>query len=114
MTGQNDILNFKNMWAWLCGFPAHDREYYMKHVARLQANWVNNCPLSNKSTETECDGCKMLWDSDRGTLCTDSTSPLYKWKNTGKDRPDDRAYYASHVAALAVRFLKNHPEEVAC
>lgn len=113
MAGKNEIANFEKMWAWLYGYPAHDREYYMKHVARLDEYWVNGCPLSNKSEMKECDGCKMLWKSERGSLCTDPNSPLFKWQNTGTDYPDERCYYASQVAVLAIKFLQGFPGKVA-
>ena len=109
MTGKNEIISFKNMWAWLYGYPAHDREYYMKHVARLEELWMNSCPLANRSEVKECDGCKMLWKSEKGSLCTDSGSPLYKWQNTDADHPDDRCYYASQTAVLAMKFLQGSP-----
>lgn len=105
MTGQNELSNFKKMWTWLCAHPAHDREYYMKHVEKLQAKWINSCPLSNKSDDTYCDGCKMLWKFEKGTLCTDPSAPLYLWKHTELQRPDDRSFYASQVAVLAMRAL---------
>jgi hypothetical protein len=108
MTGKNEILNFQKMWTWLYGYPAHDRDYYMKHVAKLDEHWVNSCPLCNSSEVKDCDGCEMLWKSERGSLCTDSGSPLYKWQNTGTEYPDDRCYYASQTAVLAMKFLQGH------
>ena len=111
MTVKNDVLNFKKMWAWLRAYPAHDQEYYMKHVAKLQVNWVNSCPLSNKNEEKDCDGCKMLWKSERGTLCTDTRSPLHKWKKSVINRPNDRSYYASQIAVLAMKFLRSQPSK---
>jgi hypothetical protein len=114
MTGQNELLNFKKMWTWLCGYPAHDREYYMKHVAKLHETWINSCPLSNESEEKACNGCKMLWDSESGTLCTDPNAPLYQWKNTERNRPDHRSFYASQVAVLAMRVLRGQPGKVVC
>jgi len=71
MIGRDELNNFKKMWTWLSGYPAHDREYYMKNVAKLDKMWLNSCPLSNKSEDKNCDGCKMLWKSNKGTLCTD-------------------------------------------
>jgi len=102
------------MWAWLCGYPAHDPEYYMKHVAKLRVNWVNSCPLSNKSKEKDCNGCKMLWESEKGSLCTDPGSPLHKWKNTKIDRPDDRSFFASQITVLAIKALRGDPVKAAC
>ena len=108
MTGKIVIFNFLKMWTWLYGDPAHDRDYYMKHVAKLDEHWVNSCPLCNSSEVKDCDGCEMLWKSERGSLCTDSGSPLYKWQNTGTEYPDDRCYYASQTAVLAMKFLQGH------
>ena len=106
MIGKDELTNFKKMWTWLCGYPAHDREYYMEHVVNLGKGWVNSCPLSNKTEEKECDGCKELWVSDKGTLCTDPRAPLYKWKNTARHYPDYRSFYASQTAVLAMKFLQ--------
>lgn len=106
MTRKDELAKFKKMWTWLSGYPAYDREYYMKNVVKLGKAWVNGCPLSNNSEEKKCDGCKELWLSDIGTLCTDPDAPLYKWKNTARSFPDDRSFYASQTAVLAMRFLK--------
>lgn len=108
MTEKNEVINFKKMWTWLYGYPAHDREYYMKHVARIDERWMNSCPLANTNEVKECDGCKILWKSEKGSLCTDSGSPLYKWQNTDTDHPDDRCYYASQTAVLAMKFLQGN------
>jgi hypothetical protein len=102
MIGKNNLDNFKKMWTWLYGHPAHDREYYMRHVAKLNDMWENSCPLSTSPKADECGGCQMLWQSDKGTLCTDPDAPLYKWKNTDRQQPDDRSFYAGHVADLAM------------
>lgn len=112
MTGRDELLSFKKMWTWLCGYPAHDREYYMKHVVKLERPWVNSCPLSNDSEEKACDGCKTLWKSERGTLCTDPRSPVNKWKVAARHYPDDRSFYASQVAVLALKILRGKPEKV--
>jgi hypothetical protein len=109
MTGKDELLNFKKMWTWLCGYPAHDREYYMKHVIKLERPWVNSCPLSNDSEEKACDGCKILWNSEMGTLCTDPSSPVNKWKVSERHYPDDRSFYASQVAVLAQRSIRGRP-----
>jgi hypothetical protein len=114
MTGKDELLNFKKMWTWLCGYPAHDREYYMKYVAKLEKPWINSCPLSNMSEEKACDGCKNLWNSERGTLCTDPLAPLQKWKVTERYYPHYRSYYASQVAVLAMKNLRGHPGKVVC
>ena len=112
MTKQDNLSNFKKMWTWLCGFPAHDREYYMKYVIRLDEMWPNSCPLSNNSKEKNCDGCKVLWDSREGTLCTDPNAPLYKWKATERQQPDDRSLYASQVAVLAMKVIREKSSKV--
>ena len=114
MTGKDELLNFKKMWTWLCGYPAHDREYYMEHVAKLNKHWINSCPLSNESEESDCDGCKILWSDGNGTLCSDPQAPLYKWKNTERHFPDDRSFYASKVAVLAMNVLRRHSGKVMC
>jgi len=111
MTGKDELTNFKKMWTWLCSYPAHDCEYYMKNVVKLGEAWVNGCPLANKSEEKKCDGCKELWSSDIGTLCTDPDAPLYKWKTTSRSLPDDRSFYASQTAVLAMKCLKKQMAE---
>lgn len=102
MKGIEKLVNFKKMWSWLMAFPAHDRDYYIKHVAKINEVWINSCPLSNSLYVEDCSGCKLLWDSPKGTLCTDPSAPLYKWNNTQRVNPDERSYYASQVAVLAM------------
>jgi len=106
MIGKDELINFKKMWTWLSGYPAHDQEYYMKNVIQLDDTWLRNCPLAN-SADDNCDGCRLLWNSENGTLCTDTDSPVYKWKNTSRHRPDDRCYYASHIAVIAMNKLRD-------
>jgi len=106
MIGKDELRNFKKMWTWLSGFPAHDREYYMKYVVKLEKNWVNSCPLSNSSTAKDCSGCKMLWSSKKGTLCSDPDAPLYKWITAAREQPDSRSFYASQVAVLAMKYAR--------
>jgi hypothetical protein len=101
MIGNDDHGKFEEMWTWLIAFPALDRNYFIKHVAKKDKGWLNNCPLSNSEKLEECTGCQSLWDSPQGNLCTDSSSPLYKWKKTDKDQPDKRSSYASKIAVLA-------------
>ena len=101
MIGKNDLDNFKKMWIWLYSHPAHDREYYMQHVAKLDDMWDNSCPLSTSPNADDCGGCQILWQSDKGTLCTDPDAPLNKWIKTDRQQPDDRSFYAGHVADLA-------------
>jgi len=106
MIGIDELNNFKKMWTWLSAYPAHDREYYMKHVVKLSKAWVNSCPLSTGSKEKDCDGCKILWDSEKGTLCTDPRAPIYKWENTERHYPDTRSVYASHTAVMAMKYIR--------
>jgi len=112
MTGKNELISFKKMWTWLSGYPAHDRQYYMKNVAKLEEMWPHSCPLANSAGD-DCDGCRSLWQSKRGTLCTDFDSPMFKWKNTSQERPDDRSFYASHIAVLAMNALRSAENEEA-
>ena len=107
MARKEALIRFKQLWFWLCAYPEYDREYYMKNVLKLDEMWNNNCPLSNITRETDCDGCQMIWKSDKGTLCTDPIAPLYQWLNTEKEQPENRAIYASSVAVLAMEFLKD-------
>lgn len=106
MIGKDELNNFKKMWAWLIGYPAHDREYYMEHVVKNAGSWNNNCPLSTSSRVENCNGCQLLWNSNRGTLCTDPGAPLYKWINTERHLPDERSYYASLVAVLSMKAIR--------
>ncbi len=106
MIGKDELLHFKKMWTWLSGYPAHDRAYYIKHVAKLDDTWIRSCPLANNPDENSCDGCRLLWNSENGTLCTDADSPLYKWMHASRHHPDDRVYYASHVAVIGMNALK--------
>lgn len=107
MIGRDELTNFKKMWTWLSGYPAHDREYYMKNVAKLDKMWLNSCPLSNKSENKNCDGCKILWKSNKGTLCTDPGAPVHMWNTTEIDYPHDRAFYASQAAVLAMKAIRS-------
>ena len=106
MIGKDELRNFKKMWTWLSGYPAHDRDYYMKYVVKLDKMWVNSCPLSNNNSAEDCDGCKMLWSSSKGTLCTDPDAPVYKWKTAERQQSDDRSFYASKAAVLAMKNLR--------
>ncbi len=97
-----ELNKFIKMWTWLMAHPAHDREYYIKHLENLNEEWANNCPLSNNMHAEKCNGCQFLWDNHEGTLCTDRNSPVYKWMNTELSQPDKRSSYASQVAVLAM------------
>jgi hypothetical protein len=105
MMDTDKLISFKKMWTWLSGYPAHDSQYYMQHVAKLDQPWPNGCPLATSDSD-DCDGCRPLWYSKKGTLCSDVESPLYKWKATSPDYPDNRSYYASHIAVLAMNALR--------
>ena len=102
MIGKEELVRFIKMWTWLMAHPAHDRDYYIKHLEKLNEVWENSCPLSNSMYAENCNGCQVLWDSREGTLCTDPNSPVYKWNNTERNLPDKRSKYASEVAVLAI------------
>ena len=105
MTRTSQLISFKKMWTWLSGYPAHDRKYYMTHVDKTAKDWMNDCPLANSELVTNCDGCKLLWSTCKGSLCTDPDAPLYKWRATAVQQPDYRSYYASQVAILALKAI---------
>ncbi len=110
MTGKDELINFKKMWTWLCCHPAHDREYYMKHVVKLEGEWINSCPLSNSTTDRNCTGCSMLRGGENKTLCSDPLSPVNQWMRTERQYPHYRSYYASQAAVLALKYLRaNYP-----
>ncbi len=109
MKEKDNYLHFQKMWTWLIAHPAHDREYYTKYVTDQADGWHNNCPLSNSKYAENCTGCKLLWDSPKGGLCTDPNAPLRKWEDAGKFQPDDRSFYASEVAVLAMH-VRRHLE----
>lgn len=112
MIDKQTVGNFKKMWTWLCCHPAHDREYYMKHVAKLDRDWVNCCPLSDSSPNRECSAnCKALWVSKQGTLCSDPRSPLLQWANADINYPHDRSFYASQLAVLALKHMQANVSE---
>lgn len=99
---QVGISDFNKMWTWLYEHPGHDQQYYMKNVIKLAEFWNNNCPLSNSDKVEKCNGCAALWNSDKGSLCTDVASPLNKWlKITGAGDADKRTYYAGRLLRLA-------------
>ncbi len=112
MIGKDKLLNFRNMWTWLMGHPAHDRDYYNEHVAGIDSPWLNNCPLANKASE-DCDGCIAIWHSGNGSLCTDPYSPVFKWQATSRHHPDFRSYYASRVAVLATHAIRQRGFDLA-
>lgn len=108
MIGREELINFKRMWIWLCAYPSHDRRYFMENVLKLEEMWTNSCPLSDISSEKSCEGCQIIWKSNKGTLCTDPESPLYQWINTEEKQPENRSVYASQVAVLTMNFLRDN------
>lgn len=112
MKEKDKLRNFKKMWTWLMAYPAHDREYYMKHVARLDEEWINSCPLANNLYVEDCNGCELLWERTQGTLCTDPRSPLHNWLNTERNQPDKRRFYASQLAVMAVNFSRQQERRI--
>lgn len=104
---QEEIYNFSKMWTWLYQHPGHDQQYYMKNVERHCGKWNNNCPLSNNDNIDKCDGCSMLWKTNKGNLCTDAESPLNTWiRETGAGDADKRTYYAGRLIILAGKNLR--------
>ncbi len=111
MIGKDKLLHFKKMWTWLSGHPAHDREYFLKHVAKIDPPWLRSCPLANKESE-DCDGCIAIWQSENGSLCTDPDAPISKWQATSRHHPDFRSYYASQVVVLAMKAIHGRGYDV--
>jgi len=110
MVGKEDLINFKKMWIWLSAYPGYNREYYMENILKLDKMWNNSCPLSNVKRGTGCNGCQIICKSDKGTLCTDPATPLYQWLHTEKEQPENRAIYASSLAVLAMKFLRDRKD----
>jgi hypothetical protein len=94
------LKEITKMWIWLYKHPAHDREYYVTHVAKLAQPWKNYCPLCNLE-DGKCPDCLMKWGEQNGTFCTDPESPLQKWKETTTDNPDYRTLYSGEIIAIA-------------
>lgn len=107
MATNKELKEFQKMWTWLSSHPAHNQEYYMKHVAKLDTPWKDSCPLCH-TAEGPCRNCEMLWESKHGGLCSDKSSPLNKWRQTSVDDPDNRTWYANRVALLGQKALKTH------
>ncbi len=98
---KEEVNNFSKMWTWLYEHPGHDQLYYMKNVVKLTDYWNNGCPLSNNEKVAKCDGCAAIWNTGKGSLCTDSESPLSKWiKVTAAGDADKRSYYAARLTML--------------
>jgi len=88
------------MWTWLYKHPAHDREYYVTHVAKLDQPWKNYCALGVLE-DGKCPECLMEYEDRNGTFCTDPESPLQKWKETPTDNPDVRTMYSGQIIEIA-------------
>ncbi len=96
---------FKKMWTWLYRHPAHDKSYYVKHVAKADPAWKKDCPLCHLS-DGECTECLSLWDEGSGSLCEDPNSPMNKWSNTHVSDPNFRSWFAGKIADIAKRAMK--------
>lgn len=107
MTTLTELQAFQKMWTWLSSHPAHNQEYYMKYVVKLQTPWKGSCPLCH-TAEGPCTNCEELWKSERGGLCSDTDSPLNKWSQTSVEDPDNRTWYANKVAMLGRKAIKHH------
>jgi len=105
MATMSELKEFQKMWTWLSSHPAHDQEYYMRHVARLDIPWKHGCPLCHTSEEP-CRNCETLWQSMSGGLCSDQDSPLNRWRRTSTDDPDNRSWYANRVALLGQKAMR--------
>lgn len=105
MTTIKELKDFQDMWTWLSSHPAHNQDYYMKYVAKLDAPWRGSCPLCH-TAEGPCNNCDLLWKTKSGGLCTDKGSPLNKWRETSVDDPDNRSWYAGRVALLGRQAAK--------
>lgn len=104
MVRQDALDEFKKMWTWLYRHPAHDRRYYVEHVAKPEPVWKNDCPLC-EIADGECKECLTLWDEGRGSLCSDPDSPQSKWGKTQLDDPDFRSWYAGKIADIAAKAI---------
>jgi len=71
----------------------------VKHVAKADPPWKNDCPLCNLS-EGECTACLSLWDNGHGNLCSDPDSPLSKWRTTQLSDPNFRTWYAGKIVDI--------------
>lgn len=90
------------MWTWLYKHPAHDREYYIAHVAKLDKAWSNSCPFCElEMSGGKCAKCHISGDEMKDTFCCDQESPLSKWKATDVSDPNNRTYYAGEVISVA-------------
>jgi len=102
------LTEFKKMWTWLYRHPAHDRKYYIQHVAMPEGGWEKNCPLCALSASHSCQECLEVWDQGNGNLCEDPQSPFNRWKNTHISDPNNRTWYAGRLIDIADKNLKLH------
>ena len=109
MLNPGRLHEFVAMWRWLSAHPANDRDYYLKYVVRGSHPWTNDCPISDREGEA-CTGCDTLWSTALGNLCTDSESPLNKWRKTSIEQPDLRIHYAGNVGTLGLQALRTLKE----
>jgi len=100
------LEELKKMWTWLYRHPAHGKKYYVKHVAKADPSWKNDCPLCELS-DGECTECLTLWDQGQGSLCADPASPLSKWRKTHLGDPNFRTWYAGKIVDIADKAMKN-------
>ncbi|WP_419174712.1 hypothetical protein [Desulfosediminicola sp.] len=106
MTILQELNDFQKMWTWLSSHPAHDQNYYIQHVIRLDTPWKNSCPLCHTDSG-KCRECDPLWQSDSGGLCDDQDSPLSRWQQTSIHDPDNRTWFANRVSLLAMRAIRS-------
>lgn len=99
------LQEFKKMWTWLYQHPAHDKKYYVKHVAKADPAWKNDCPLCALSDD-DCTECLLLWDKGEGSLCSDPASPLSKWQKTHLNDPNFRTWYAGQIVDITQKAMK--------
>jgi len=107
MENTQAMEEFKKMWTWLYRHPAHDKKYYVKHVAKADPAWRNDCPLCDMAPEDKgCTECLKIWDKGQGSLCDDPDSPLSRWKKAKLNDPNFRSWYAGQIADIADKALK--------
>ncbi len=102
---QAALKEFKKMWTWLYQHPAHDKKYYVKHVAKPEGGWKNDCPLCELSGGHDCTECLDVWDHGSGSLCEDPESPLNKWKKTHLSDPNYRTWYAGKLIDITEKTI---------
>ena len=95
------LKEFHKMWVWLYKHPSHDKTYYVNHVAKPDVKWENDCPLCTISEDDDCNECLVIWDNGQGSLCSDPSSPLSKWKETDTHEPHRRTWYAGQIVGLS-------------